>query len=68
MIDALLDVPHSLAMMKYTILNSSLAVVFGTAALLISSCGTVAVPATTPVITMNANEEAKNYNLALVDA
>lgn len=55
-------------MIKYTILNSSLAVVSGTAALLISSCGTVAVPATTPVITINANEEAKNYNLALVDA
>ncbi len=64
----MLDVTHSLFMMKYKILNGSLAVAVGVAALFISSCGTVPYAVPTPVITMNADEEAKKYNLALVDA
>jgi len=62
------DVSHGLAMMKYNILNGSLALVVCVAALLISSCASDPFPVPAPVITIKADEEAKKYNLALVDA
>jgi len=71
MVDVVMVMSHNLVIMKYKICSISLALVAGTVALFISSCASdpanVATPGVLKLITIEANEEARKYNLVLVN-